>query len=118
MNRAKSTDFFINGEPLPVPDAGIVYTATDLDGEETGRDEAGIMHRIVLREGVRTWEIPYAVLTAEDYQYIVQLLKNKPEFTFDFPSGFTTAYCSNHSVTWFNTRLGVYKNFKLKIIEC
>ena len=45
-------DILVDGQPILVPDADITAEYTDLDSEESGRDESGVMHRIVARRGV------------------------------------------------------------------
>ena len=118
----KFDDFKVDGAPILVPDEDAVITRTDLDSDDSGRDEAGFMHRIMLRSRVRTWEFNYSRLTAEEYQYMKSLFDGKSEFTFSFSeggqSGAVTAYCSNDSITYRNAKTGLYMNFKIKIIEC
>ena len=41
--------FKVNGKPMFAPDADVSMTFNDLDGSESGRDEGGFMHRIVVR---------------------------------------------------------------------
>lgn len=117
MVRNKSTTLFINGNPLPIPDSGATITENDLDSDDTGRDEAGFMHRVRLRPAVKTWEFPYAHLSAEDYSYIRSLVSDA-EFQVSFWGEETTAYCSNNSAVLRNEVTGDYEGFNLKIIEC
>lgn len=117
-NREKLDTLLINDKPLPVPDADVVITENDLDSEDTGRDESGYMHRLVLREKVKTWEFSYAVLSSEDYEYIKSLIAGKSTFPVNFWGCETTAYCSNTSAALRNAVTGDYRDFTLKIIEC
>lgn len=116
-------DYQIDKNPMLVPDAGVEINFSDLDGEDSGRDEAGFMHRTVLRERVRTWSFSYAVLTAEEYRYLDSLFRGRSTFTFAFrgldghPEE-CQAYCSKGSITLYNRRQGLYKNMKFNIIEC
>ena len=73
-------DFLIDDKPILAPDAGVELKLTDLDSQDSGRDESGVMHRIVLRKGVRTWDFSYSALTAEEYQYMLSLFENKVQF--------------------------------------
>ena len=41
--------FLINGKPMLAPDADVGVSYTDLDANDSGRDESGYMHRIVMR---------------------------------------------------------------------
>lgn len=116
-------EYQIDKQPLLVPDAGVEISFSDLDGEDSGRDEAGFMHRTVLRERVRTWGFSYAVLTAEEYRYLDSLFQGKHTFTFAFRGldgkpAQCQAYCSKGSITLYNRRQGLYKNLKFNIIEC
>ena len=116
-------DYLIDGDPMLVPDADVSLSFADLDSSDSGRDESGIMHRIVIRDRVATWGFNYSQLTAEEYRYIRNLLEGKSEFSFTYRDldGYrveTRAYCSNESITYHNARLGLYKNLKFNIIEC
>ncbi len=121
--RAYDFERLVDGQPLLVPDAGVEFSVSDLDSEDSGRDEAGFMHRSILRSGVRKWGFSYAVLSAEEYRYLMSLFAGKPTFTYSFrgmdgkPEQ-CLAYCSNHSISIFNERKGIYKNLKFSIIEC
>ena len=123
VKRKLSDEFFVDGQPLLAPDVNVNVTENDLDGEDSGRDEAGFMHRQVLRFGIKTWEFVYAVLDAEDYSYIQSLFQGKAEFEFTYknPDGSleaTRAYSSKRSITLRNYAMGEYKNLKFNIIEC
>ena len=116
-------DYLVDGKPLLIPDADVEMTLTDLDDSDSGRDESGVMHRIVVRERVGAWEFRYSQLTAQEYTYLTGLFAGKGEFTFryrDADGGWKScrAYCANHSITLHNAKLGIYKNLKLSIIQC
>lgn len=116
-------DLQIDGKPILVPDCDIAIECTDLDDADSGRDELGFMHRIVLREGVKTIQLSYAFLTMEEYQYMESLFKGKPEFTVEYrdaegtPTQFT-AYRSKHGIVIHSARTGICKNYKFNLIEC
>ena len=121
--REKYFDLLIDGQPILVPDADVEMEYSDLDSSETGRDEAGIMHRIVLRKDVRKIMLTYGTLTREEYRYLESLFARKPEFTVTYrdhhgEESTFRAYRSGHSITVRNTRTGLYKNYKLTLIEC
>lgn len=116
-------DYQIDGKPMLVPDANVSLSFSDLDSSDSGRDESGVMHRIVVRERVATWGFNYSKLTAEEYKYMRSLFAGKSDFTFAYRDldGYlveTRAYCSNDSITYHNARLGLYQNLKFNIIEC
>lgn len=116
-------DYKIDGKPILVPDADVEMAFSDLDDADSGRDEAGFMHRIVVRHRVGTWAFNYFRLTAQEYQYLRSLFAGKVDFTFtyrdlDGNTVDTRAYCSNDSITWQDAVRGVYRNFKFTVIEC
>lgn len=116
-------DLLIDGQPVLVPDADVTISYEDLDSEESGRDESGFMHRIVLRSDVKKIPLNYTSLKAEEYLYMESLFKGKSEFLVDFRDidgsrlSFT-AYRSKHSITIHNIVTGMYKNYTFSIIEC
>lgn len=115
--------FQIDGKAILAPDADVALTQMDLDASDAGRDESGVMHRLVVRHRVKTWDFHYAALTGEEYAYMQSLFAGKSQFTFSYPddSGNTaqcTAYCSTSSICFHNARLGLYKNYKFTVIEC
>lgn len=121
--RKYDTDFLIDLRPILVPDAGVQINLEDLDSSESGRDESGVMHRIVLREKVRKYTLQYGTLTQEEYTYLMSLFAGKPTFEVEKrePDGQTvtfTAYCSKVGISLYNKRIGLYKNLNLNIIEC
>lgn len=116
-------DILIDGDPILVPDADINLEYNDLDSEESGRDESGIMHRIVLRRGVMKMVIPYGNISRKDYLYMESLFDGKSEFMVtyrDHDGSIATRRCyrSKHGVVIRNTRTGLYRNYSCSIIEC
>lgn len=123
MRRNYYFEFLIDKQPILVPDADLSWEYSDLDSDETGRDEAGVMHRIVLREGVRKCTLQYESLTREEYQYMRSLFAGKSQFEVEYRDhdgqvAKFTAYHSNHSITVHNAKTGEYKNYNPSIIEC
>lgn len=117
--------FLIDGEPMLVPDADMELSFEDLDSASAGRDESGVMHRIMVRQKVGKWGFVYSRLSAEDYAYMERLFQGKASFRFTFPSltckGMSTtvtAYRSAHGVGWRNAKTGEFCNYKFSIIEC
>lgn len=121
--RKYDNDFLIDGRPILLPDEGVQISLEDLDSSESGRDESGVMHRIVLREKVRKYSLPYGRLTKEEYMYLLSLFAGKPTFKVEKrePDGQTVtfaAYCSKVGISLYNKCTGLYKNLTLNIIEC
>ena len=116
-------EFLIDGKPMLVPDADVEMTFTDLDDADSGRDEAGFMHRIVARYRVGAWAFSYFRLTREEYRYMRSLFANKADFLFTYRDAQgqpvqIRAYCSNDSIVYHDALHGEYRNFKLSIIQC
>ena len=121
--RKVDNDFLIDGHPILIPDEDVQINLEDLDSSESGRDESGVMHRIVLREKVRKYSLPYGTLNKEEYMYIMSLFAGKPTFEVEKrePDGTIAkfpAYCSKVGISLHNKRTGLYKNLTLNIIEC
>lgn len=122
----QKVDFYqVDGQPMPAPDEEPEFSFADLDASDSGRDESGVMHRIVVREKVGTWSFSYAHLSDEDLAYLRNLFTGKAQFTFTHPvfgsSNATescTAYMSQYSAVWKNQRTGQWRNFKFNIIQC
>lgn len=123
MKRKLIEDFLIDGKPMLCPDNGVILEENDLISNDCGRDEAGFMHRIVIRKGIKTWRFIYSVLTAEEYVYVKSLLQNKADFVFTFKDDEgtiqqTRAYSTQTSVSYWSARRGLYKDFEFEINEC
>lgn len=115
-------DLLIDGQPVLVPDADITIEYTDIDSEESGRDESYYMHRVVVRRGVKKWPLVYASLTREEYLYMESLFQGKDDFTVtyrdhDGKTAECVCYRSKHSITIHNAKTGDYRNYSFNIIE-
>lgn len=123
--RATTELFQINGVPMLVPDADVVVSYEDLDASDAGRDEAGYMHRILVRHKVGSWKFEYAHLTEEEKKYMENLFPEAATFQFQHPSRkdasvmeVTTCYRSKYSISWRNARTGLWSGYGFSIIEC
>lgn len=117
--------FMINGEPMLIPDAGVEFSYEDLDAADSGRDESGVMHRIVARHKVGKWTFEFARISEEDKQYMESLFPDAADFEFTHPkrhnsfdSVSTRCYRSKYELSWYNARTGIWHNYKFSIIEC
>ena len=123
--RTKVDFYQVDGVPMLVPDDEPEFSFADLDASDSGRDESGVMHRLMIREKVGTWSFSYSHLSDEDLAYLRGLFVGKVQFTFTHPvfgdSNATetcTAYMGQYSATWKNQRTGQWRNFKFNIIQC
>ena len=112
----------IDDQPVLAPDGDVVMELTDLDSAESGRDEAGFLHRLVVRRQVGTWELCYSTLTEPEYRYMESLFAGKDtvQLTYRGREGAQTctAYRSSHGITLRNARTGLYGNYKFRLIQC
>lgn len=115
----------IDGAPLLTPDQDVEMSFEDLDAADAGRDEAGFMHRIVVRYKVGVWNFQYSHLTQQEYSYLLSILPKAGSFPFSYPDPgdpsrqkTTVAYLSKYGISWHNARTGHYRNLKFSIIEC
>ena len=123
--RATTELFQINGVPMLVPDAEVAVSYEDLDASDSGRDEGGFMHRIVVRYKVGSWRFEYAHLTEEEKQYMENLFPDTATFRFRHPSRKnaevteeTICYRSKYGISWKNARTGLWSGYSFSIIEC
>lgn len=125
MARVKTDLFKINGKPMFAPDADIDFSYEDLDDADSGRDESGYMHRIVIRYKVMTGSFVFSFISEEDMKYMESLFPDEPDFEFTRPSRLnpdnpvtTRCYRSKYGISWHNARTGLWRNYKFNIIEC
>ena len=127
-HREYTDDFQINGTPLPMPDAdgGVSFDYQDADAPDTGRDEAGVMHRSRVRHKMGKWTFSYKALLKEDYMYLMQIFDDDEGETFSFThptmadpdeTEETECYCNSVQAGWYSKVLGIYKDVKFSIIE-
>lgn len=122
----KTTNLFlIDGKPMLCPDAGVKFSCEDLDSSESGRDQSGFMHRVVIRYKVPTWGFSYSKLTTEEKNYIESLFPDAATFMFTHPSRHdpslqetTKCYRSKYSLTWQNAVTGLWSGLSFNIISC
>lgn len=123
--RSKVDFYQVDGVSMLVPDGEPGFSFADLDAADSGRDESGVMHRMLVREKVGSWDFTYDYLTDEELTYLRDLFAGKAQFSFTHPvlgsSGETescTAYMSQCSAVWKNRRTGLWRNFTFTIIQC
>ncbi len=118
----------IDGNQLPEPTEPAEINFTDVESPDSGQDESGVYHRVIMRYDVLSCSLTYGYLTNEECAYLIGLLKNKNTFQFTCPVSSDaqdvsqtitrTCYCSNRSAALQRLRSGVWRNMTLKIQEC
>jgi len=123
--RKTTTLFLIDGKPMLVPDENMEISMEDIEASDSVRDESGVMHRFVVRQGVGKWTFSYGSLTQQDYAYMEDLFAGKSTFVFTHPSPEdstqavkTTAYRGKHSILWHCAASGQFRNYQFSIIAC
>lgn len=125
MSIQKTPFFLIDGKEMIVSNENIGFSFEDLDSSDSGRDESGVMHRIVVRYKVGSWSFEFSHITDEELKYMEGLFSNNPDFLFTHPSRTdpdvsetTRCYRSKYSISWYNARKGLWRNYKFNIVEC
>ena len=125
MSLVLDTRFLVDGQPLYAPDGDMEHSFEDLDAADTGRDESGVMHRIVVRHKVGSWSFTYSFVSDAELRYLLGLFAGKSTFAFTHPDALnpaaavtTTAYMSKYGIAWHDARRGCWRNLKFNIIEC
>ena len=125
VTKSYTNIFRVNGKKMFAPDEDVAVSYSDLDADDSGRDESGYMHRIVVRYKLGTWFFEYAYITEEEKRYMEELFGDTPDFDFTRPDRVdsnkevtTKAYRSKSGITWHNLRTGQHRNYKFNIIEC
>ena len=115
----------IDGKPMVAPDGDVHMSFEDIDSAQSGRDQAGYMHRIMVRRKVGVWEFTYSHLTRQEYAYMMALLPKGGSFRFTHPSvedsrvpAKTQAYISKYGIAWHSARTDTYRDLKFSVIEC
>lgn len=123
--RSKTDLFAVNGKPLLVPDAPATVNYTDLESSDSGRDETGVMHRVVIRHKVPAWNFSYSHLTDEEKQYMESIFPDDPSFVFRHPPRGggadpeeTQCYLSNYGISLKNTKTGLWSGYSFTITAC
>lgn len=124
----KTTLLQIDGNPLPEPTEAAEIKFTDVESEDSGKDETGVYHREILRFGVLSCTLTYSHLSNEECAYLFHLLENKSTFRFTCPISSDsrnveqtvtrTCYCTDHGAALQRLKAGVWRDAKLQIQEC
>ena len=125
MSKVKTNLFLINGKPMFAPDAHVDFSYEDLQSTDTGVDESGYKHRIVVRYNLMKTTFSFSHISEEDMQYMESLFPDEPDFEFTRPSRLdssipvtTRCYRGKYSISWRNAVTGDWRNYGFTIIEC
>ena len=124
MSLVLTDKFKINDKPMFAPDEGVQIAWADIDSAESGRDEAGNQHRIVIRYDVASLTFNYHHISEEELAYMRSIFPKEPDFLFEYPLPEDStqvrtvrAYRQKHSITWQNAAKGMFRNYKFTITE-
>jgi hypothetical protein len=125
MARVKTSLFQINGKDMFAPDADIDFSYEDLDDADSGRDESGHMHRVVVRYKVMSGSFVFSHISQQDMIDLEKLFPDEPDFLFTRPSRLdpsvpytSRCYRSKYGISWHNAKTGEWRNYRFSIIEC
>lgn len=116
--------FQVNGKPMLAPDEEVSVSYEDIDGPDAGRDQAGFMHRSMLRCKVPSWNFTYSSLTEAEKNYMESLFGQAADFTFTHPgredgaAEQTRCYRSKVSICWKSAKNGLWSNYGFTVIAC
>lgn len=116
-------DLLIDGKPILTPDSDMQIELNDLEHSDSGRDESGYTHRLVLRRDMKTVTPNYTVLTLEEYAYMESLFQGKDTVLVTYTGlngrkAVFEAYRLKHSIVIHDAKKGIVKNYKFNLIEC
>lgn len=123
--RSVTQAFLVNGEPMLAPDEEVSISYEDIDAADAGRDQAGFMHRSLVRSKVPSWKFSYAYLTEEEKNYMEGLFGQESTFLFTHPSRLdasileqTQCYRSKYAISWKSAKTGLWSNYSFTVIAC
>lgn len=117
------TDLFaVDGKAMLAPDEGVQMNFEDIDGAAAGRDQAGFMHRAVVRRKVPSWKFTYNHMTEQERQYMESLFENADTFQFTHPDRLTgkatqtQCYRSKYGISWKSAATGLWSGYSFTVI--
>ena len=116
-------EYLVDGQPLLLPDAGVVLKEQDVESKGSGFDEAGVYHRVVVRHALRSWGFSYGLLTGEEMAYLRSLFRGKTYVTLrvrgeDGMEEQVRCRPAAWEVTLENRAEDLYRDLKLELAEC
>ena len=113
----------INGSPIPAPDENVQVRYQDV-GDKSLTDEAGFLHKQVLRRGVATWTLRYSYLPKAQRDKLIGLL-TADTFWFTHPDRLDSdkadeslCYLESHTECLQSAISGDYRDVCLTIRQC
>lgn len=121
MKRSYVNDWKVDDFPFLSPDENIKVTLRNIYSDDSGTDESGFQHLVLLRSNVHTWAFSYSTMTTEEYQYMMGILRGKDVFTFTYPEDGELKTCSAYyqelSSAYRSKVTGLYTNISFQISE-
>ncbi len=113
--------FLIDGMEILVPDSDVELSVEDIVDSESGRDESGVLHRMLLRRRMPKWTFTYTDISQEEYAYMERLFEEKDSFNFNYPGidgaeqMYARAYRTGYSVQFSNLSAGTISSYRFQI---
>ena len=115
--------FAVNGKPLLAPDEGVQARYEDIDSAAAGRDQAGVMHRALIRGKVPSWSFTYSHITEAEKAYMESLFGEADSFLFTHPGRVnsetteqTRCYRSRYEISWKSAITGLWNGYGFTVI--
>ena len=112
-----TNEYYLEGAAL-IGGGAVVCRVADLESGDTGRDEAGYLHRWVLRKGLRRWEITYRDLSESDGAALLNQLPKVEEFLLEGPEGSCMCYVKEVTHRRRQTLTGYSWEITITLEEC
>ena len=112
-----TNEYYMDGVALPGGGLAVCRSA-DLESGDTGRDEAGFLHRWVLRRGLRRWEISYRDMDDTAARGLLAQLPRQDSWLFQCPQGQILCHLAEVTQRQRTTLTGTKHEITLTIEEC
>lgn len=116
--------FKINGSPIFMPDSDFYASYKDVQSKDSGQDESGVTHRIVLKHKAGEWRFVYNSITEAEKNYMESLFPESDDFEFEYPDRKDSykrctcrAYRASYGISWRSAPDGLWKNYNFVIAE-
>ncbi len=114
--------FQVDGAPMLAPDKDVAVVRRDVESPDSGYDELGVYHPIILRRDVAVWTFRYSQLTDKERRYLEELFGEKTLFQFTYPGEdglerTCTAYRGRREGAWQDAPTALWRDYGFDIME-
>lgn len=120
---AENGEWAVNGTPIYIP-SSVEIDHDNMVSSDSGRMESGEMHITWIRSDIAKVNTTYKYLTGNEVNWLLSMMQGK-EFTYTFPDNGLksirayTGKCSysQYTLSKYTEEGGLYKDFKINVIE-